>query len=128
MSGTHATAPVRPLFPHGPIGDESKCGVGCLSAAKRPPGEGQFFPILPGKIPECAPFATVQLFHISAALPPERTQIAAANVSDIGAPTEGRMLGKIFAVTFVIGLLVTGSAAFVANHPHALAACASGCD
>jgi hypothetical protein len=38
------------------------------------------------------------------------------------------MLGKIFAVTFVIGLLVTGSAAFVANHPRALTACASGCD
>jgi hypothetical protein len=38
------------------------------------------------------------------------------------------MLGKIFAVTFVIGLLVTGSAAFVANHPRALAACTSGCD
>jgi hypothetical protein len=77
---------------------------------------------------DCAPSATVQLHHISAALPPERTPIAAANASDISAPTEGSMLGKIFAVTFVIGLLVTGSAAFVANHPRALAACASGCD
>jgi hypothetical protein len=29
-------------------------------------------------------------------------------------------------MTFVIGLLVTGSAAFVANHPHGLKACAVG--
>jgi len=65
---------------------------------------------------------------MSAALPPERPPIAAANTSEIGAPTEGRMLGKIVAVTFVIGLLVTGSAAFVANHPRALAACTSSCD
>jgi hypothetical protein len=36
------------------------------------------------------------------------------------------MLGKVFAVTAVIGLLVTGSAAFVANHPRGLAACAVG--
>jgi hypothetical protein len=38
------------------------------------------------------------------------------------------MLLKVFAMTVVIGLLVTGSAAFVANHSRALAACASGCD
>jgi hypothetical protein len=38
------------------------------------------------------------------------------------------MLLKVFAVTFVIGLLVTGSAAFVTGHPHALMSCASGCD
>lgn len=30
------------------------------------------------------------------------------------------MLLKVFAVMFVIGLLVTGPAAFVANHPRAL--------
>jgi hypothetical protein len=36
------------------------------------------------------------------------------------------MLGKVFAVTVVIGLLVTGSAAFVAKHPSTLAACAVG--
>jgi hypothetical protein len=77
---------------------------------------------------ECAPPATVQHHHMNAALPPASTPIAAANTSDVRAPMEGRMFGKIFAVTFVIGLLVTGSAAFVANHPHALAACASGCD
>jgi hypothetical protein len=35
---------------------------------------------------------------------------------------EGTMLFKVFAVTFVIGLLVTGSAAFVANHPQGLTA------
>ncbi len=38
------------------------------------------------------------------------------------------MLFKVFAVTAVIGLLVTGSAAFVANHPRAVAACAADCD
>ena len=42
--------------------------------------------------------------------------------------TEGKMLFKVFAVTAVIGLLVTGSAAFVANHPRGLAACAADCD
>jgi hypothetical protein len=36
------------------------------------------------------------------------------------------MLGKIFALTAVIGLLVASSAVFVANHPAALAACAVG--
>jgi hypothetical protein len=34
------------------------------------------------------------------------------------------MLGKVFALTVVIGLLVTGAAAFVANHPSAVSACA----
>ena len=38
------------------------------------------------------------------------------------------MLGKIFALTAVISLLVTGSAAFVANHPKALTACAASCE
>jgi hypothetical protein len=42
--------------------------------------------------------------------------------------TEGEMLVKVFALTAVIGVLVTGSAAFVANHPHAMTACASACD
>jgi hypothetical protein len=32
------------------------------------------------------------------------------------------MLLRVFAVMFVIGLLVTGSTAFVADHPRALAA------
>jgi hypothetical protein len=50
------------------------------------------------------------------------------NSRDGRAPTEGKMLLKVFAVTAVIGLLVTGSAAFVANHPRALAACADNCD
>jgi hypothetical protein len=36
------------------------------------------------------------------------------------------MLGKLFALTTVIGLLVLSSAAFVANHPAALTACAVG--
>ncbi len=35
------------------------------------------------------------------------------------------MLGRFFALTVVIILLVTGSAAFVANHPRALTACAA---
>jgi hypothetical protein len=35
------------------------------------------------------------------------------------------MLGRFFALTVVIVLLVTGSAAFVANHPRALTACAA---
>jgi hypothetical protein len=39
---------------------------------------------------------------------------------------EGTMLGKVFAVTVVIGLLVTGSAAFFAKHPSAVSACAIG--
>ena len=38
----------------------------------------------------------------------------------------GEMLGKVFALTVVIGLLVTGSAAFVAKHPSAVSACAIG--
>ena len=38
------------------------------------------------------------------------------------------MLLRVFALTLVIGLLVTGSAAFVANHSRALEACVSGCD
>jgi hypothetical protein len=76
----------------------------------------------------CARPATVDDDHESAALPPGRTPIPAANNSDIGATTEGKMLGKVFAVTFVIGLLVTGSAAFIANHPHSLAACAADCE
>jgi hypothetical protein len=38
------------------------------------------------------------------------------------------MLLKVFAVMLVIGLLVTGSTAFVADHPRALAACAVDCD
>jgi hypothetical protein len=42
----------------------------------------------------------------------------------IGASMEGEMLLKVFAVTFVIGLLVTGSAAFVAKRAHSIAACA----
>jgi hypothetical protein len=38
------------------------------------------------------------------------------------------MIGKVFALTAVIGMLVAGSAAFVANHPRALTACAARCD
>jgi hypothetical protein len=38
------------------------------------------------------------------------------------------MLFKVFAVMFIIGLLVTSSAAFVAGQSRALTACASGCD
>jgi hypothetical protein len=38
------------------------------------------------------------------------------------------MLGKVFALTVVIGLLVTSSAAFVANHPRTPAACAVSCE
>ena len=38
------------------------------------------------------------------------------------------MLGKVFALTLVIGLLVTGSAAFVANHPRGLTACSNACN
>ena len=37
------------------------------------------------------------------------------------------MLLRVFAVTFVIGPLVTGSAAFVAIHPP-IAACAGDCE
>jgi hypothetical protein len=40
----------------------------------------------------------------------------------------GEMSIKAFALTAVVGLLVTGSAAFVANHPHPVMACASACD
>jgi hypothetical protein len=36
------------------------------------------------------------------------------------------MLGKLLALAAVIGLLVASSAAFVANHPNALTACAVG--
>lgn len=36
------------------------------------------------------------------------------------------MLGKLFALTAVLGLLVASSAAFVANHPSAMTACAAG--
>jgi len=36
------------------------------------------------------------------------------------------MLGKLLALTTVIGLLVLSSAAFVASHPAALTACAVG--
>jgi hypothetical protein len=36
------------------------------------------------------------------------------------------MLGKLLALTAVIGLLVASSAVFVVNHPTALAACAVG--
>jgi hypothetical protein len=37
------------------------------------------------------------------------------------------MLLRVFAVTFVVGLLATGSAAFVAIHPP-IAACAGECE
>jgi hypothetical protein len=38
------------------------------------------------------------------------------------------MLIKVFALTAIVGLLVTGSAAFIANHPHPAMACTSACD
>jgi hypothetical protein len=34
------------------------------------------------------------------------------------------MLGRFFALAAVISLLVSGTAAFVANHPRAMTACA----
>ena len=46
----------------------------------------------------------------------------------IGTSMEAEMLLKVFALTFVIGLLVIGSAAFVAARPHAIAACAVNCN
>jgi hypothetical protein len=55
--------------------------------------------------------------------------LAMSNLAMTGAITEElEMLPRVFALTAVIGLLVTGSAAFVANHPHAARACASTCD
>jgi hypothetical protein len=38
------------------------------------------------------------------------------------------MIGNVFALSAVIGMLVAGSAAFVANHPRALTSCAASCD
>lgn len=38
------------------------------------------------------------------------------------------MIGKVFALTAVIGLLVASSAAFVAKHPRGLTACAANCE
>jgi len=38
------------------------------------------------------------------------------------------MLGKVLALTAVIGLLVATSAAFVASNPRSLAACAASCE
>jgi hypothetical protein len=69
---------------------------------------------------------TVELRLLIAALSPGAIHNPAASASTVGALTEGTMLGKVFAVTVVIGLLVTGSAAFVAKHPSAAAACAVG--
>jgi hypothetical protein len=77
---------------------------------------------------------TVAARRASAALTPARTPIlfrprATSNVgATIGAMTEGEMLIKVFALTAIVGLLVTGSAAFIANHPHPVMACASACD
>jgi hypothetical protein len=38
------------------------------------------------------------------------------------------MLGKVLALSAMIGLLVASSAAYVANHPRAMTACATNCD
>jgi hypothetical protein len=76
----------------------------------------------------CRRRATLHADHASAALPPGRALIAAANSNNIGASTEAEMLGKVFALTAVIGLLVASSAAFVSNHSRGLVACAANCD
>ena len=68
------------------------------------------------------------LDHTNAALPPRPILIAATTSKDVCASAEGEMLGKVFALAVVIGLLVTSSAAFVANHPRAPAACAVSCE
>jgi hypothetical protein len=76
--------------------------------------------------PKCAPPATLDRHHTSAALPPARSLNPAANREQRWCDDGGKMLGKLFALTAVIGLLVASSAAFVANHPAALTACAVG--
>src|SRR5262249_55766743 len=65
--------------------------------------------------------------HLTGAvLPPERSLNPAANREQRWCDDGGKMLGKLLALTAVIGLLVASSAAFVANHPAALTACAVG--
>lgn len=77
---------------------------------------------------DCHPRATAATDHTNAALPPRPILIAATTSKDVCASTEGEMLGKVFALAVVIGLLVTSSAAFVANHPRTPAACAVSCE
>ncbi len=77
---------------------------------------------------DCHPRATAATDHTNAALPPRPILIAATTSKDVCASTEGEMLGKVFALAVVIGLLVTSSAAFVANHPRTPAACAASCE
>jgi hypothetical protein len=76
--------------------------------------------------PNCVPSATLGRHHTSAVLPPERSLNPAANDRQRWSDDGGKMLGKLLALTTVLGLLVASSAAFVANHPSALTACAVG--
>ena len=57
---------------------------------------------------------------------PETPTIGSLSITAM-TPWRGKPM-KFLALVVVLGLLVAGSAAFVVGHPHAITACATGCD